>query len=85
MGILGLMTVAFIIALFLIGIFFNNKKYQEINIFPKNVSFSERSLLIAKQPLSLVALGVSCGLSSTNQTEITSECPSQHQICTIFE
>lgn len=41
MGIIGLMTVAFIIALFLIGIFFNNKKYQEINIFPKNRSFSE--------------------------------------------
>ena len=36
MGILGLMTVAFIIALFLIIIFFNNKKHQEINNFPKN-------------------------------------------------
>ena len=37
--------------------YFNNKKYQEINIFPKNWSFSERSISIAKQPLSLVALG----------------------------
>lgn len=66
MGIIGLMTVAFIIAPFLIGIFFNNKKYQEINIFPKNRSFSERSISIAKQPQTLEHQGFSCGLSSTN-------------------
>ena len=40
MGIIGLLTVAFIITFFLI-IIFNNKKYQEINNFPKNWSFSE--------------------------------------------
>ena len=30
--------------------YFNNKKYQEINIFPKNWSFSERTISIVKQP-----------------------------------
>ena len=61
MGILGLMTVAFIIALFLIGIFFNNKKYQEINIFPKNLSFSESCIMNRKTAKIIDAVGIFSG------------------------
>ena len=43
--------------------FFNNKKYQEINIFPKNRSFSERYISIAKQPQTLGTQGFFRGLS----------------------
>lgn len=57
--------------------------FREI-FFPKNWSFSERSISIAKQPQTLGAQGFFRGLSSTNQTEMTSECSSQHNFLTFY-
>ena len=41
--------------------YFNNKKYQEINIFPKNWSFSESCVMNRKTAKTIDAVGIFSG------------------------